>query len=460
MERVAGLLLAGGGGRRVGVPKALLRLDGRLLVERAVGLLRDAGCAPIVVVLGAGADRVRAEADLGDAIVVVNEAWATGLGGSLRAGLDAVTATPAEATVVMLVDTPGVSAEAVRRVAALPYREALVCATYGGRRGHPMLFGRAHWSGIATLAKVDVGARPYLVARGAEVLDVACDGVGDDADIDTPDAAAAWGIPVPGASGAAGSGAAGVVAPPVSTPASSVSSATTEVIQAVRDAVPGPPPPSGPPPPRAAVPPLASGATAPPPLGPAPFASALSGPALSGPALSGAAPSGAAPSGAAPLAPAPLAPAPSARVPAPPAPVSPGPVSGAPSGTPPGAPTWPAPDQAVGQPVGQPSPGAPRGVELAPRIAALGPPFTPPTRTGPPVAPLVARVRPETADPGRQSGGSLPEAPPGTASAPPARQATARQAGTPGTDSADPHEPAWATAHAAGLTSPADQDRP
>jgi CTP:molybdopterin cytidylyltransferase MocA len=197
VERVAGLLLAAGGGRRIGAPKALLRLDGRLLVERAVGVLREAGCAPIVVVLGAGADRVRAEADLGDATIVMNGAWASGLGSSLRAGLDALAGTPAEATVVMLVDTPGVTAEAVRRVAALPYRQALVCATYGGRRGHPMLFGRAHWSGIATLAKVDVGARPYLIARGGEVLDVACDGVGSDDDIDTPEAAAAWEIPVP-----------------------------------------------------------------------------------------------------------------------------------------------------------------------------------------------------------------------------------------------------------------------
>jgi CTP:molybdopterin cytidylyltransferase MocA len=194
---VAGLVLAAGGGRRIGVPKALLRLDGRLLVERSVAVLREAGCAPVVVVLGAGADRVRAEADLGDAVVVENGEWATGLGSSLRAGLAALADTPAEATVVLLVDTPGVTAEAVRRVAALPYRQALVCATYQGRRGHPMLFGRAHWSGIATLAKVDVGARPYLLAHAGEVLDVSCDGVATDDDIDTAEVAAGWGIEVP-----------------------------------------------------------------------------------------------------------------------------------------------------------------------------------------------------------------------------------------------------------------------
>jgi molybdenum cofactor cytidylyltransferase/nicotine blue oxidoreductase len=197
VERVAGLLLAAGGGRRIGAPKALLRHDGQLLVERACQVLRDAGCDPIVVVLGAAAQRVQEEADLDGATVVVNPAWTTGLGSSLRAGLAALTDTPAEAVAVLLVDTPGVTGEAVRRVAALPYPQALVCATYGGRRSHPMLFGRAHWSGISTLAKVDVGARPYLLAHASEVLEVGCDAVSSDDDIDTPDAAAAWGITLP-----------------------------------------------------------------------------------------------------------------------------------------------------------------------------------------------------------------------------------------------------------------------
>jgi molybdenum cofactor cytidylyltransferase/nicotine blue oxidoreductase len=258
VEPVAGLLLAAGGGRRVGAPKALLRLDGRLLVERAVGVLREAGCAPIVVVLGAGADRVRAEADLGDATVVVNDAWGSGLGSSLRAGLDALDDTQTDATVVMLVDTPGVTAEAVRRVAALPYRQALVCATYGGRRGHPMLFGRAHWPGIATLAKVDVGARPYLVARAGEVLDVACDGVASDDDIDTPEAAAAWDIPVPQMSASSPG------SPP--TPPVEPSSQSSSI---------EPPSPPGPAP-------AGSSASGPAPVGSAPVGSAPAGSSASG----------------------------------------------------------------------------------------------------------------------------------------------------------------------------------
>jgi molybdenum cofactor cytidylyltransferase/nicotine blue oxidoreductase len=197
LDRVAGLVLAAGAGRRIGGAKALLKHGDTLLVERAANTLREAGCEPVVVVLGAEAGRVQKVANLARVRVVVNRSWGSGIGSSLRKGLTALADTNAEAVVVVLVDMPGVTPEAVRRVAALPYPQALVCATYAGRRDHPMLFGREHWSGISTLANGDVGARPYLLARAAEVLDISCDGVADGIDIDTADAAIGWGITVP-----------------------------------------------------------------------------------------------------------------------------------------------------------------------------------------------------------------------------------------------------------------------
>jgi nicotine blue oxidoreductase len=184
---VAGLVLAAGGGRRFGGPKALVRHEGSLLVERAVATARAGGCAPIVVVLGAGAAEVRAQAQLGDVMIVENEGWKAGMGSSLRAGLDALAATEADAAVVLLVDTPGVTADAVRRVAEKSGRDVLAAATYGNRRGHPVLLGRDHWAGVALLATADIGARAYLSARANEVHAVPCDDISDDTDIDFPE---------------------------------------------------------------------------------------------------------------------------------------------------------------------------------------------------------------------------------------------------------------------------------
>jgi CTP:molybdopterin cytidylyltransferase MocA len=186
LSKVAGLVLAAGGGRRYGGPKALVRHDGQLLVERAVGTVRDGGCAPVVVVLGAAAPEVRASADLGDATAVENPSWRTGMGSSLRVGLQALAGLDVVAAVVVLVDMPGVTAAAVGRLAALADPTALAMAGYAGRRGHPVLLGRDHWAGVSTLAIGDVGARPYLTAHSTAVQVIPCDDVADDADLDVP----------------------------------------------------------------------------------------------------------------------------------------------------------------------------------------------------------------------------------------------------------------------------------
>ena len=185
----AGLLLAAGGGRRYGMPKALVERDGRLLVEHGLATLRDGGCAPVVVVVGAAADEVRQRADLGDATVVDNPDWAQGMGSSLRAGLAELAGTAAPAVTVLLVDTPGVTAHAVRRVSDGAAEDALRAASYQGRQGHPVLLGRAHWPGVAALAEGDVGARPYLAAHAVTLIP--CDDIADGGDMDSPPAAGA-----------------------------------------------------------------------------------------------------------------------------------------------------------------------------------------------------------------------------------------------------------------------------
>jgi nicotine blue oxidoreductase len=181
--RVAGLLLAAGAGRRFGAPKALVEHGGALFVESATGVLLRAGCDPVVVVLGAAADEVRARAELGSAVVVDNPDWATGMGSSLRVGLAA--STGADAVVVLPVDTPGVTAEAVRRLMALADRQSLARASYDGEPGHPVLIGHDHWTGVAESATGDAGARDYL--RRHPVLTVPCEDIAAGADVDRPE---------------------------------------------------------------------------------------------------------------------------------------------------------------------------------------------------------------------------------------------------------------------------------
>jgi CTP:molybdopterin cytidylyltransferase MocA len=184
---VAGVLLAAGAGRRLGGrPKALLEHRGRFLVEHAVRNLRHGGCGPVHVVLGAAADEVRARADLSGCAVTVNPLWEEGMGSSLRAGLGALAGSDADAALVVLVDQPGIGAEAVARVrSAYDSRSALAAAAYDGERGHPVLFGSGRWADVSAGAVGDQGARTYLRAHRDAITLVECSDVAQAYDIDT-----------------------------------------------------------------------------------------------------------------------------------------------------------------------------------------------------------------------------------------------------------------------------------
>lgn len=178
--RCAGLVLAAGAGQRFGGPKAPVVIDGERLVDRAVRLLTEAGCAPVIVVLGAWVDEVPG------ATVVVNETWSEGMGGSLATGLRWLSEhSPEDAVLVTLVDLPGLTVEAVRAVLDEPAE--LVAATFDGARGHPVKFARRHWLDVMVRAHGDVGARDFLRGRGDLVLvEVGHLAVG--VDLDTPPA--------------------------------------------------------------------------------------------------------------------------------------------------------------------------------------------------------------------------------------------------------------------------------
>jgi CTP:molybdopterin cytidylyltransferase MocA len=171
----------------MGRPKALVELHGEPLVRRAVRVLRDGGCAPLVVVLGAQAEHARTLLPP-DALAVVEPGWAEGMGASLRAGLAALARMDPQpvAALVHLVDLPGVSAAAVARLAGLSAPDVLARAAYQGRPGHPVLIGRTHWPAVTDSAAGDAGARGFLAGNPAVRL-VECGDVAEPDDVDTPD---------------------------------------------------------------------------------------------------------------------------------------------------------------------------------------------------------------------------------------------------------------------------------
>jgi len=160
---IAAVVLAAGAAERFGSPKQ------RILLAPVLERVRESSVDEIVVVVGAHEVAT-------DARVVRCRTWRRGPGASLRCGLDALPSA-AEAAVIVLADGPEISAAAVDRVIAA-WREGkaeTLAASYGGRRGHPVLLARPVWSSI-----------PDEGARALEPVLVPCDDLGPPGDVDYP----------------------------------------------------------------------------------------------------------------------------------------------------------------------------------------------------------------------------------------------------------------------------------
>jgi CTP:molybdopterin cytidylyltransferase MocA len=178
---VAGAVLAAGSGVRMGRPKAEIVVAGARLVDRAVAVLRAAGCDPVIAV-------VRAGVDVGDATVVINPEPSRGMRSSLELAVRA--ALDADALAVLLVDAPGVGPDAVTATVGAWRPGRIAVARYRARRGHPTVMAPALWREALALAGPDEGARALLAHRPELVDDV--DVPGDPTDLDTPGDLERW----------------------------------------------------------------------------------------------------------------------------------------------------------------------------------------------------------------------------------------------------------------------------
>lgn len=172
-----GVALAAGAGVRFGGPKAPFNYQGIRLVDRAVANLRSGGCESVVVVLGAWVGEVPGADE-----ILINPNWESGLSSSLRVAIEFAVDSVYERICLTLVDLPGLTPDAVRRI--LASESGMASATYRGAPTHPVVITREHWSPLLNTLSGDTGARNYLRGQGALVDEIAIDdvAVGDDLD--------------------------------------------------------------------------------------------------------------------------------------------------------------------------------------------------------------------------------------------------------------------------------------
>ncbi len=199
MTRVGAIVLAAGQSSRfraaggLDPTKLVAELDGKPIVRRVAEAALAARPRPVVVVTGYARDAVEgAVADL-DVGVAFNPKFASGLASSLSVGLAALPPDIVGA-IVLLGDMPWIEPRLIDALvdaflarggafAAVPTRE--------GRRGNPVLLGRALFEPAMRLAG-DEGARRLIGALSAsELVEVEASDMGVTFDVDTADDLAA-----------------------------------------------------------------------------------------------------------------------------------------------------------------------------------------------------------------------------------------------------------------------------
>jgi molybdenum cofactor cytidylyltransferase len=186
------VVLAAGAGSRFGGGKLVAPWRGGALIDGALAAAFAAPVRGVTVVTGADAGveaAARAFAERTDEtrrLRLIHAAdHAEGMAATLRAGLASLPDDCAGAF-VFLGDMPLIPAETPPKLAeALAAGATAAAPTYGGRRGHPVLFSSELFTRLRTL-RGDEGARSVLASLGQRLASVESPDSGVLLDIDRP----------------------------------------------------------------------------------------------------------------------------------------------------------------------------------------------------------------------------------------------------------------------------------
>jgi molybdenum cofactor cytidylyltransferase len=160
------VIVAAGGSSRLGQPKQLLRFLGKSLVHDIVVAACQAGCSPVIVVIGTDSEKITGELRSTSAVIVENGNWQRGIGSSIRAGVQGLIdyAPEIDAVVLLVCDQPFVNANTIRNLIKLreETKRTIVASRYADTVGVPALFDRSLFGELLSLAN-EAGAKSIIL---------------------------------------------------------------------------------------------------------------------------------------------------------------------------------------------------------------------------------------------------------------------------------------------------------
>ncbi|MES2919951.1 MAG: nucleotidyltransferase family protein [Verrucomicrobiota bacterium] len=164
--RIGAVVLAAGKASRFGSPKQLLEISGETLIDRACRTALEAGCDPVLRLLGAHADKILERTCPAGVDTFVHAGWEDGMGSSLAAGVSRLMELCPEldAVFVLLADQPMTSAVLLDRMKADILTSSVVWCN-----GPPALFARKHFQELTAL-QGDRGAKAIAANHHAAIV--------------------------------------------------------------------------------------------------------------------------------------------------------------------------------------------------------------------------------------------------------------------------------------------------
>ena len=162
---IAAIILAAGASRRMGQPKQLLSYRGQTLLGHVIQCAIASSCSPVIVILGANAEKIEPEIARLPIKIVKNTEWDEGISSSIRCGITYVQEhlLNIDAVVFLTGDQPFISAEIIEQIINIyqPTNQLIVASNYGKSTGIPALFTCHFFSELMEL-KGDRGAKKII----------------------------------------------------------------------------------------------------------------------------------------------------------------------------------------------------------------------------------------------------------------------------------------------------------
>ncbi|RYD23143.1 MAG: nucleotidyltransferase family protein [Verrucomicrobiaceae bacterium] len=179
------VILAAGKASRFGSPKQLLEIEGETLIDRACQTALEAGCDPVLRVLGGHAEVIQSLPCPAGVSTLVHDGWQQGMGSSLAAGVARLLelAPDLDALFVLLVDQPMITPALLETLRGGLATRSIVWCDHGEAKGPPALFGRRHFEELMHL-QGDRGAKAVIANHQATSISFP----GAAWDIDSPEA--------------------------------------------------------------------------------------------------------------------------------------------------------------------------------------------------------------------------------------------------------------------------------